>query len=121
MIRRTLIVPREENMQAEDSGNCWLRTNIFHTRCKIGGKVCNIVIDGGSCENMVSTVMVDKLKLKCQKHPYPYHVSWIKKGNEVTIDKRCLVKFSIGDTYKDEVWCDVIPMDACHILFGRPW
>jgi hypothetical protein len=23
--------------------------------------------------------------------------------------------------YKDEVLCDVVPMDACHILLGRPW
>lgn len=70
---------------------------------------------------MVSTIMVDKLNFKCEKHPCPYRVSWIKKGNEVTIDKRCLVKFPIGDTYKDEIWCDVIPMDAFHILLGRPW
>ena len=28
---------------------------------------------------------------------------------------------SIGKNYKDEVWCDVIPMDACHLLLRRPW
>lgn len=79
-----------------------------------------MVIDGGSCENLVSDIMVDKLNLKREKHPNPYRVSWIKKKNTVTIDKRCLVNFSIGKSYKDEVWCDVIPMDACHILLGRP-
>ena len=30
------------------------------------------------------------------------------------------IKFSIGN-YKDEVLCDVVPMEACHILLGRPW
>nr|GEX76730.1 reverse transcriptase domain-containing protein [Tanacetum cinerariifolium] len=29
--------------------------------------------------------------------------------------------FSIGKNYKDEVWCEVILMDAAHILIGRPW
>ncbi|GJZ57025.1 retrovirus-related pol polyprotein from transposon TNT 1-94 [Tanacetum coccineum] len=29
--------------------------------------------------------------------------------------------FSIGNKYTDELWCEVIPMDACHILLGRPW
>nr|GEU53206.1 hypothetical protein [Tanacetum cinerariifolium] len=29
--------------------------------------------------------------------------------------------FSIGNKYTDEVWCEVIPMDACHLLLGRPW
>ena len=28
---------------------------------------------------------------------------------------------SIEKTYKDEIWCDVVPMDACHLLLGRPW
>ncbi|GJW81970.1 putative CCCH-type zinc finger family protein [Tanacetum coccineum] len=23
--------------------------------------------------------------------------------------------------YREEVWCDVVPMDACHLLLGRPW
>jgi hypothetical protein len=23
--------------------------------------------------------------------------------------------------YRDEVLCDVIPMDVCHVLLGRPW
>nr|GEY73152.1 reverse transcriptase domain-containing protein [Tanacetum cinerariifolium] len=29
--------------------------------------------------------------------------------------------FSIGKSYKDEVWCEVIPMDAAHILLGELW
>ena len=70
---------------------------------------------------MVSREMVEKLGLQCENHPHPYHIAWFKKGNEVTIDKRCLVKFTIGKFYKDEIWCDVILMDACHILLGRPW
>jgi len=32
-----------------------------------------------------------------------------------------LVDFSIRKSYFDEVWCDIIPMDACHVLLGRPW
>ncbi|XP_074304993.1 uncharacterized protein LOC141639914, partial [Silene latifolia] len=32
----------------------------------------------------------------------------------------CIVSFSIGKVYKDEVICDVVPMDACHHLLGRP-
>ena len=33
---------------------------------------------------------------------------------------RCRIKFSIGK-FEDEVYFDVLPMDACHLLLGRPW
>jgi hypothetical protein len=29
-------------------------------------------------------------------------------------------EFKIGG-YKDEILCDVIPMDVCHLLLGIPW
>ena len=30
------------------------------------------------------------------------------------------VELFVGN-YKDKVLCDVVPMEACHILLGRPW
>nr|GEU52981.1 reverse transcriptase domain-containing protein [Tanacetum cinerariifolium] len=48
-------------------------------------------------------------------------VNLVKKGNTVKVSKRCLVQFSIGKNYKNEVWCEVKSMDAAHILLGRPW
>jgi hypothetical protein len=36
------------------------------------------------------------------------------------VTKQCLVEFKIGG-YTDEIICDVIPMDVCHIFLGRPW
>jgi hypothetical protein len=62
--------------------------------------------------------MVDKLTLGCEIHFHPYQISWFKKGNGVNINKRCLIKISIGKTYKYEVWCYFILMDACHMLLG---
>jgi hypothetical protein len=38
----------------------------------------------------------------------------------VSFTKQCLVGFKIGE-YNDKVLCDVIPMDVCHLLLGRPW
>ena len=115
VMRKTLLAPK---FNSEED---WLRTNIFYTTCSIGGRVFNMIIDGGSCENVVSQEVVDKLRLATQDHPHPYKLSWFKKGNEVKVTKRCLVPFSIRKKYFDEVWCDVVPMDACHILLGRPW
>ncbi|GJV31416.1 reverse transcriptase domain-containing protein [Tanacetum coccineum] len=46
---------------------------------------------------------------------------WLKKGDDVIVSKRVHILFFMGNTYKDNVWCDVVPMDACHLLLGRPW
>ena len=37
------------------------RENIFHTRCHINNKVCNMIIDGRSCTNVASTTLVENL------------------------------------------------------------
>lgn len=121
MIRRTLIFPKKVSMQEEDDEDSWLRNNIFRIRCTLGEKVCNMVINGSSCENLVSNLIVDKLNSICEIHPNPYHVSWIKKNNAMIINKMFLVNLSIRKAYKDVVWCDMKSMDASHILLGRAW
>ena len=63
---------------------------------------------------------VTKLDLETTAHSNPYKVSWLQKGHQVMVTKQCLVKFKIGG-YRDEIMCDVIPMDVCHIMLGRPW
>jgi len=98
----------------------WLRNNIFYATCSIGGRVCNMIIDGGSFENVIFQDVVNNLNLKTEERTHPYRLSWFKKGNDVKVTKRCLVSFSIRKKYFDEVWCDVVPMDVCHILLGRP-
>ncbi|XP_028056442.1 uncharacterized protein LOC114260499 [Camellia sinensis] len=115
MLKKTLLTPKLESQ--ED----WLRTNILYSTCNIGGRFCNMIIDSGSYKNVVSQEVVDKLNLLVEEHPHPYSLSWFKKGNEIKVTKRCLVSFSIQQKYFDEAWCDIVPMDACHILLGRPW
>ena len=60
MIKKTLLTPKQE--KEED----WVRSSLFHTTCNIGGRVCSLVIDGGSCENLVAEEVVEKLGLKTQ-------------------------------------------------------
>lgn len=119
----SLVIQRILNTTVHDTADDtqWLRNNIFRTKCTSKGKVCTVVIDGGSCENIVATSMVDKLNLQLQPHPEPYKLTWLKKGNLIKVTHRCLVQFSIGNKYADEIWCEVLVMDVCHLLLGRPW
>lgn len=48
-------------------------------------------------------------------------MAWLKRGNDVEVSQRALISFSVGSTYKDQVLCDVVEMDAYHLLLGRPW
>jgi len=47
-------------------------------------------------------------------------VSWLQNGHRVNVRKQCLITFHIGG-YHDSILFDVLPMDACHILLGKPW
>ncbi|WRX21807.1 Reverse transcriptase/retrotransposon-derived protein [Theobroma cacao] len=98
-------------MMIEDE--IWLRHNIFHTRCTSQGKVCNVIIDSGSCENVVANYMVKKLKLSNKVHLHPYKLQWLRKGNEVKVTKRCCVQFSIENKYEDEVCSIATPLTEC--------
>ncbi|KAK8553269.1 hypothetical protein V6N13_105187 [Hibiscus sabdariffa] len=93
VIKRSLTTqPTQDNQQRE---------NIFHTRCLVNNKVCVVIIDGGSCTNVASSIMVEKLGLKTTKHPNPYRLQWLNDGGEIKVTKQVLVPFTIGK-YKDE-------------------
>ena len=96
------------------------REKIFLTRCKVNERLCDMIIDSGSCTNVVSTTLIDKLNYPTTKHPQPYKLHWLSNNSDVEVTKQALISFSIGK-YNDQVLCDVCPMDACHILLGRPW
>jgi hypothetical protein len=96
------------------------RNSLFQTACKTKDRVCKVIVDNSSTDNLVSTEMVEKLELETIAHPSPYRVSWLQKRHQVNVTKQCLVEIKIGG-YKDEILCDVIPMDVCHVLLGRPW
>ena len=108
-------------MSAQKSAKDEQRENIFHSRCTIQGKICSVIIDGGSCANVVSLEVIEKLKLETMAHPHPYNIQWLNQSKGIQVNSRCLISFTLGKNYQDEVWCDVVPMDACHILLGRPW
>ena len=58
-------------------------------------RVCDIIIDSGSSENIVSKAMVTKLGLQTSKHPAPYKICWIKHGTKVKVTEVCLLRIML--------------------------
>jgi hypothetical protein len=68
----------------------------------------------------VSSELVKKLGLTTRKHPQPYHVEWLNDSRKVKVTQAVRIHFSIS-SYSDSADCDVVPMQACSLLLGRPW
>ena len=97
----------------------WKRTSIFHIIIQSGDKKCKLVIDKGSSMNVVSKDFIKLLNLKVDLHPNPFRVAWVN-DHSLPVTQRCLVPIQMGD-YNDAIYCEVLPMDAVHVVLGHPW
>lgn len=73
---------------------------IHKNKCCIGGKVCSLIKDGGSCTNVVGTRLVTKMNLKTIPHPRPYKLQQLSEEGE--LEMQVEIVFSIGK-YKDNL------------------
>lgn len=72
VLQKVLLAPKVETNNQ--------RHSLFRTSCTINGKICNVIIDSDSSENMISQRLVIALNLKVDPHPNLYMVSCIHKG-----------------------------------------
>jgi hypothetical protein len=72
--------------------------NIFHTRGMIKDKLCRIIVDNGSCNNIASQELVDRLELKLRQHPNPYKMQWLNDCGALRVSHMVNVPFLLGST-----------------------
>ncbi|KAJ4702759.1 Transposon Ty3-I Gag-Pol polyprotein [Melia azedarach] len=112
-----LITRRALSIQPKDDVDMEQHEHTFHTRCHVKDKVCTMIIDSGSCTNVASTLLVDKLNLYTIKHHKSYKLQWMNECGKIRVMKQVLISFLIGK-YEDKVLCDVTPMHDGHLLLG---
>ena len=63
----------------------------------MNGHTSTVVIDGATCENIISQALVDGLKLRVRKHYHPYFARKLMTGDELQVRYGCPVAFAIGE------------------------
>jgi hypothetical protein len=82
----SLIVQRVLSAQMEKAEQNQRHT-LFQTKCVIKEHSCRMIIDGGSCNNLASSNMVEKLALTIKPHPHPYSIQWLNNSGKAKVTK----------------------------------
>ena len=98
----------------------WQYHELFETKFVVKDRACRTIIDSESCNNFVSLDLVEKLELPTQPHPHPYYIKWFNSCGKFKVNRIVRINFSIGN-YHDTANFDLVPMQACSLLFGQPW
>jgi hypothetical protein len=116
---KTYVVQRVLSAQVDTSEKLQ-RHNLFQIFFVVKDcRVCTI-IDGGSCNNLVSADFMAKICLTTHLHTHPYYIQWLNNSGKAKVTHTAHIHFSIG-TYHDYADCDVVLMQVCSLLLGHPW
>ena len=103
-------------MEKAEKNEC---NHLFQTYFVVRNRRCRVIIEGNTNCNIASLELIEKLDLTTQPHPCPYNIQLVNSCDNIFVDKIARIEFFIG-TYKDSAEFDIIPMQACHLLFGQP-
>jgi hypothetical protein len=94
--------------------------SLFHSHMWVKGTPLHFIIDRGRKKNLTSAEVVKRLSLPITSHPQPYTIGWLCQGSDIHISQKCLLSYDIKP-FKDEVLCDISPLEVCNVLLGQPY
>jgi hypothetical protein len=86
----------------------------------VKGTLLHFIVDSGSQKNLISAEVVKQLALPTMLHPQPYTIRWLRQGSELHVSQWCRLWYGLK-LFKDEVLCDVAPLEVCDVLLGQPY
>ncbi|GJS80981.1 putative reverse transcriptase domain-containing protein [Tanacetum coccineum] len=125
-IGELLVIRRPLAMDSMEDG-VWLHHNIFHTRCTFHGKVCDVITDSRSCENVVSETMVKNEAFKNSKVAYALLIKEKRTDDSMAPDILKPLHEKFQSIFPDEIpagllptrtiqhCLDLIPKDRIHV------
>jgi hypothetical protein len=94
--------------------------NLFHSKMWVKGTSLHFIIDSSSQKNLISKKVIKRLALPTMSHPQPYTIGWLRQGCDLCISQQSQLLYGIKP-FKDEVLCDVSPLEVCDVLLGQPY
>jgi hypothetical protein len=70
--------------------------NLSQTRGVVKDRAIRIIIDGGSCNNLASIDVLEKLVLPTQQRSHPYYILWFESSRKLKVTRTTRVHFTIG-------------------------
>ena len=86
----------------------------------VKGMELHFIVGSGIQKNLISTEVIKWLKLPKTPHSQPYNIEWLSQGRDICVSQQCRLPYNIKP-FKDEVMCDVSPLDVFDVLLGHPY
>jgi hypothetical protein len=94
--------------------------HLFHSQMWVKGTPLQFIVDSGSHKNLISDKVFKRLALPTTSHPQHYTIGWLCQGRDIHVSQQCSQSYDIKP-FKDEVLCDVSPLEVCNVLLGQPY
>jgi hypothetical protein len=105
----------QSNQEEPEEGEC-----LFHSQMWVKGASLHFIVDSGSQKNLISTEVVKRLDLTMTPHLHPYTIGWLRQGRYLYVNQQCRLPYDIKP-FKDEVLCDISPLEVFDDLLGQPY
>jgi hypothetical protein len=93
---------------------------LFHSQMWVKGTPLHFIVDNSIQNNLISSEVIKWLALPTTPHPQPYTIEWLRQGSDPRVNQQCRLSYNIK-LFKDEVLCDVAPLEVCDFLLGQPY
>jgi hypothetical protein len=108
------------SIQPEEPTNIEEGEHLFHSQIWVKGTPLHFIVDSGIQKNLISAKVIKQLGFSTTPHPQPYNIGWLCQGRDLRVSQECRLSYSIHP-FKDEVLCDVSPLDVYDVLLGQPY
>jgi hypothetical protein len=92
----------------------------FTRRCGSRGTLIHFIVDNGSQKNLISTEFVKQDEPANDTTHNPTPSTRLHQGRDLYVSQQCRLSYGLKP-FKDEVLCDISPLEFCDVLLGQPY